>query len=58
MPSEKMFALLPEVILLMMPGLLTFILIPFLCLWADAGMGMPNELRSLAVALVLDLGSS
>ena len=54
MPREKIFALLPEFILLMMLGLLTFILMPFLCLYEDAGMGIPGENISLALALVLD----
>jgi len=58
MPREKIFALLPEFILLMMLGLLTLILMPFLYLYADAGMGIPGESISLALALVLDFGIS
>jgi hypothetical protein len=58
MPREKIFALLPEFILLMMFGLLTLILMPFLCLYEDAGMGIPGESISLALALVLDFGIS
>ena len=58
MPREKIFALLPEFILFMMLGLLTLILMPFLCLYADAGMGIPGESISLALALVLDFGIS
>lgn len=57
-PSEKIFALLPEVILLMMLGLLTFILMPFLCLWADPGMGNPRDVISLVLGLVTDFGIS
>ena len=58
MPREKIFALLPELIFWMMLGLLTLILMAFLYLCADAGMGIPGDMISLVLALVLDLGIS